>query len=404
MVKRLAILGSTGSIGRSALEVAASLGPEVEVVALAAGRNGALLAEQAAAWAGRRRPGGRLLVSLGDEGGAAALRDAVAGLPCDVVAGPEGILAAATHADADLVLAAVVGFAGLAPTLAALDAGKDVALANKEALVAGGALVRAAQRRTGARLFPVDSEHAALAQCLEGRANGEVKRLVLTASGGPFRAWPAAEVAAATPAAALAHPVWDMGAKITVDSATLLNKGLEVIEAHWLFDMPYERIDVLIHPQSVVHSLVELTDGSYLAQLATADMRLPIQYALTWPERRALRLAADPLELARIGRLEFEPLDAARFPCFDLAVAAGRAGGVAPAVMSAANEVAVAAFLAERVSFGAIPRIIAATVAAAPPGAGDTYDEVAAADAWARRDAAARAEKEAARGDGNGRT
>jgi 1-deoxy-D-xylulose-5-phosphate reductoisomerase len=277
-----------------------------------------------------------------------------------------------------------VGFAGLAPTLAALRAGKDVALANKESLVAGGHLVKAAQQASGSRIFAVDSEHAALAQCLEGRGATGVKRLILTASGGPFLGRSRDEVANATPAQATAHPVWDMGAKISVDSATLMNKGLEVIEAHWLFDMPWEGIDVLIHPQSVVHALVEVADGSYIAQLAAADMRLPIQYALTYPSRRAVRFDASPLDLAGLGPLEFLPPDWARFPCFTLALEAGRAGGVKPAVMNAANEVAVNSFLAGELKFGAIAGVIEAALEAAADGDAGTYDDVAAADARAR--------------------
>ncbi len=381
MVKRVSILGSTGSIGRSALEVVSSLAGEVEVVGLAAGANGALLAEQTRAFRPR-------LAALGDAAQGPAFAAAVAGTGVRVGAGPEGVAEVAALPEADIVISAMVGFAGLRPTLAAVRAGKDVALANKEALVAGGHLVRAAQLAGSGRIFPVDSEHAALSQCLEGCRNGDVKRLVLTASGGPFWGKPAAEVAAATPAAALAHPVWNMGPKITIDSATLMNKGLEVIEAHWLFDMPWDRIDVLIHPQSVVHSLVEMVDGSYVAQLAVADMRLPLQYALTYPERRAARFAAEPLELARVGRLEFARPAPEDFPCFGLAVAAGRAGGVRPAVMSAANEVAVERFLAGEIPFGGIAEVIAAVLADAKQTAADTYEDVARADGWARERAA----------------
>jgi 1-deoxy-D-xylulose-5-phosphate reductoisomerase len=349
MVKRVSILGCTGSIGRNALDVVASLGDEVEVVGLAAGPNARLLLEQARAF----RPAA---VGLSDARGAAAL----AALSSDgvrVYTGEDAATEIAKLPPADIVVAAVAGFAGLAPTLAALEAGKDVALANKESLVAGGTLVRAAQGVTGARIFPVDSEHAALNQCLAGCDPGSVKRLILTASGGPFLGKSREEV-------------------------------LEVIEAHWLFDMPWDRIDVLIHPQSVVHSLVEMVDGSFLAQLATADMRLPIQHALTYPDRREVRFPTTALELAAIGRLDFARPDPAQFPCFGLALAAGRAGGLKPAVLNAADEVAVEKFLASEIPFGALAEVIEKTLAGAPGGEIERYEDVAAADAWARRRAA----------------
>jgi 1-deoxy-D-xylulose-5-phosphate reductoisomerase len=377
MVKRVSILGSTGSIGRNALDVVASLGDEVEVVGLAARHNAELLARQARAFH-------VAAVGVSDERQARVL-EPLAAEGVEVFAGDGAAANVATTPTADLVLVAVAGFAGLAPTLAALNAGKDVALANKESLVAGGKLVREAQRAAGARIFPVDSEHAALAQCLEMCRPDAVRRLILTASGGPFLEKSREEVADATPEQAVAHPVWDMGAKISVDSATLMNKGLEVIEAYWLFDMPWDRIDVLIHPQSVVHSLVEMADGSFVAQLATADMRLPIQYALTYPERRAARFPTAALELATIGRLEFARPDPAQFPCFGLALAAGRAGGLKPAVMNAADEVAVEKFLAGEIPFGALPEVIEATLADAPDGDAGGYDDVARADRWARR-------------------
>lgn len=350
---------------------------EVEVVGLAARHNAPLLARQA-------RSFGVTAVGVTDGAQAEALKP-LAAEGVDVYVGEEAATAIAAVPTADLVLVAVAGFAGLAPTLAALNAGKDVALANKESLVTGGKLVREAQGATGARLFPVDSEHAALAQCLEICPPGTVKRLILTASGGPFLGKSREEVANATPEQAIAHPVWDMGAKISVDSATLMNKGLEVIEAFWLFGMPWDRIDVLIHPQSVVHSLVEMADGSFLAQLATADMRLPIQYALTYPERRAVRFPSASLELAAIGRLDFARPDRDQFPCFGLALAAGRAGGLKPAVMNAADEVAVQKFLASEISFGALAEVIETTLADAPDGDVDAYEDVARADRWARR-------------------
>jgi len=364
-------------VGRNALGVVASLRDEVEVVGLAARYNVGLLARQA-------RSFGVAAVGVTDEAQAEALKP-LAAEGVDVFVGEDAAAAIAAMPSADLVFVAVAGFAGLAPTLAALSGGKDVALANKESLVAGGKLVREAQRAAGARIFPVDSEHAALAQCLEIYPPGTVKRLILTASGGPFLGKSREEVANATPQQAVAHPVWDMGAKISVDSATLMNKGLEVIEAFWLFDMPWDRIDVLIHPQSVVHSLVEMADGSFLAQLATADMRLPIQYALTYPERRAVRFPVASLELAAIGRLDFARPDRDQFPCFGLALAAGRAGGLKPAVMNAADEVAVEKFLAGQISFGALAEVIEATLADAPDGDIGCYDDVARADRWARQ-------------------
>jgi 1-deoxy-D-xylulose-5-phosphate reductoisomerase len=365
--------------------VVTTLGDEIEVVALSAGHNVRLLLEQARAFRPR-------LVAVSDAEQARAL-EPLRSEGFDVRVGDDAATAAATVPESELVLVAIAGFAGLAPTLAALEAGKDVALANKESLVAGGPLVREARRAGGGRIFPVDSEHAALAQCLEGRDGESVRRLILTASGGPFLGKSREEVAHVTPQEAIAHPVWDMGAKISVDSATLMNKGLEVIEAYWLFDMPYDRIDVLIHPQSIVHSLVELADGSFIAQLAAADMRLPIQYALTYPDRREIHFPATALELAAIGRLDFARPDPERFPCFGLALDAGRAGGLKPAAMNAADEAAVGSFLSGEIPFGAIPEVIAATVAEAPDGNIGGYEEVAAVDAWARRRAAEAAQK-----------
>jgi 1-deoxy-D-xylulose-5-phosphate reductoisomerase len=395
MAKRVSVLGSTGSIGRRVLNVVATLGEEVEVVGLSARHNARLLLEQARAF----RPAA---VGIADDRQASVLKP-LAAEGVDVCAGDDAAGEMATLAAADLVFVALAGFAGLAPTLAALRAGKDVALANKESLVAGGKLVREAQRAAAARIFPVDSEHAALGQCLDVCRPGGVRRLILTASGGPFLGKSREEVANATPEQAIAHPVWDMGAKISVDSATLMNKGLEVIEAYWLFDMPWDRIDVLIHPQSVVHSLVELADGSFLAQLATADMRLPIQYALTYPDRRELRFPAAKLELAAIGRLDFARPDAEQFPCFGLALAAGRAGGLKPAVMNAADEVAVEKFLASEIPFGALAGVIEATLADAPDGEIGAYDDVVAADRWARRRAAEVAAEVASRTQAGGR-
>ncbi|HEX6938704.1 MAG TPA: 1-deoxy-D-xylulose-5-phosphate reductoisomerase, partial [Longimicrobiales bacterium] len=335
----VAILGSTGSIGRSALSVLERHADRFRVVALTAHRRGAELAQQVE----RYRPALAVLVE----------EDAPAP-PC--AAGPtvwrrgrEALLDAATHPDADVVINAVVGAAGLEATLAALRAGKRLALANKESLVVGGPLVLDAMRRGGGELVPVDSEHSAILQCLAGAERREVRRLILTASGGPFRDRPPESLATVTPEQALRHPTWAMGAKITVDSATLANKALEVIEAHFLFAVEYHCIDVVIHPQSIIHSMVEFTDGSVLAQLGFPTMELPILYALTYPER--IHDGGTRFDPVAAGALTFEPLDPARFPAFRLGIEAGRYGGVAPAVFNAANEVAVAAFLAGDLPF-----------------------------------------------------
>ncbi|RIL07064.1 MAG: 1-deoxy-D-xylulose-5-phosphate reductoisomerase [Proteobacteria bacterium] len=382
-MKRIAVLGSTGSVGEQTLEVAGAFPDRFEVVALAAGRRVEKLAEQVR----RFRP---LLVSVADADAARALRDALGtGAPA-IASGDAGLEAVAT-ADADLVVSALVGAVGLAPTLAAIRAGRDVALANKEVLVMAGALVLRAVRAHGVRLLPVDSEHSAIFQVLAGQRREDLRRIVLTASGGPFREWSAARIAGASVEEALAHPNWSMGPKITVDSATLMNKGLEVIEARWLFDVPPERIDVLVHPQSVVHSLIELCDGSVLAQLGVPDMRVPIAVAVAWPERLPLldRLprALSPLDLAG-GRLDFEAPDRERFPCLELAYAALRGDEAAPAVLNAANEVCVAAFLARRLPFPAIAATNAAVLEqhfaaqrAAPLRDARDAEE---ADAWAR--------------------
>ena len=343
-MRRIALLGSTGSIGRATLDVVTRLrgaGVEIEVAALAARRDVAALAAQIRAF----RPAA---VGLQRGEDADALRAAVPGWDGDVLTGPEGLERLAASG-VDLVVVAVEGVAGLPPTLAALGAGADVALATKEALVAGGALVVEAAARAGRRLVPVDSEHSAIFQCLDGRPPAEVARLWLTASGGPFRRTPADAMAAVTPEDALRHPTWQMGPKVTVDSATLMNKGLEIIEAHWLFGVAADRIDVVIHPQSIVHSCVELVDGSILAQLGPADMRLPIQAALTYPRRVPHAIAR--LDLRALGALEFEAPDDARFPCLGLAREALRRGGTAPAALNAANEAAVRLFLDGRLRF-----------------------------------------------------
>ena len=377
-MKRVAILGSTGSIGRSSLAVIDANPTRLSVAALAAGENSALLAEQVA----RYQP---KAVAMSSAAGIDALRATGTPLPSIVGTGAEGLVAVATHPSVDIVICASSGTAGLEAVLAAIEAGKTIALANKEILVMAGQLVTEAARRRGVAILPVDSEHNAIHQCLHGRAPGELRRLILTASGGPFRGMTAAELERVTPAAALQHPTWQMGRKITIDSATLMNKGLEVIEARWLFDAGADQIDVVVHPQSIVHSMVELSDGSVIAQLGVTDMRLPIQYACSYPERWEAMLP--PLDITRAGRLEFFPPAHDRFPCLGLAYEALRAGGTVPVVLNAANEVAVELFLEGRLGFMAIPRVIAETMGAHESEPVTTLRMVRRADAWAREQA-----------------
>lgn len=380
-MKRIAILGSTGSIGTQALALAARHPDRFRVVALAARENLDLLAEQVRTFRPR-------LVSVATADGAAALRSRLDGAGAEVVWGEAGIVQVATDPDADLVLSAVVGAAGLLPTFAAVRAGKVVALANKEALVTAGELITAEAARRGARLLPVDSEHSAIFQCLERGGGACLRSVILTGSGGPFRTRPKEALAAATPQEALQHPRWLMGKKVSIDSATLMNKGLEVIEAHWLFGLPVEAIRVLIHPESIVHSLVEYVDGSLLAQLSITDMGLPILYALTYPERLPNHFPT--LDLATVARLTFEEVDHDRFPCLGYACAAARAGGTAPVVLNAANEVAVGLFLQEAIPFTAIPRLIAEALDRHPVRPVRSVEEVLAADAEVRAALAAR--------------
>jgi len=371
-VKRLILLGSTGSIGRQTLEVVDALPGEFEVVALGARRDADTLAKQARQYRPRA-------VALVDERAGAHLKGSLAP-GVEVFTGPDALRRLAT-VDGDIVLVAVVGIAGLLPTLDALRRGHDVALANKETLVAGGALVMDAVRAAGRRLTPVDSEHAAIAQCLAGEDRGAVARILLTGSGGPFLRRPIGELAAVRRDEALAHPTWTMGAKITVDSATLMNKGLEVIEAHWLFALPSERIEVIIHPQSIVHSLVEFADGSMKAQLAPPDMRPVIAYALRGPARAVLPVPA--LEWDGL-QLTFERPDPARYPCLRLAYDALRAGGTMPVVLNAANEIAVERFLAGALAFTDIAAWVARAMDAHTPSTIHSVDDILAADAWAR--------------------
>ncbi|HYY78991.1 MAG TPA: 1-deoxy-D-xylulose-5-phosphate reductoisomerase [Actinomycetes bacterium] len=368
----VAVLGSTGSIGTQALDVIRAAPGRFRVVALAARRSAARLAAQAREF----RPAAVALVEEAEAAGLAAE------LPpgCRLGVGAEAVAELATAEGAEVVLNGVTGSVGLAPTLRALRAGRRLALANKESLIVGGELVRELARP--GQLVPVDSEHSALAQCLRAGRPEEVARLVLTASGGPFRGRSPAELAGVTPAEALAHPTWDMGPVITVNSATLLNKGLEVIEAHLLFGVPFDRIDVVVHPQSVVHAMVEWRDGATIAQLSRPDMRLPIGLALGWPERPERPVGR--LDWAQAGSLEFLPVDRATFPLLDLAVAAGRDGGTAPAVLNAANEEAVAAFLAGRLPFPAIAEVVAAALAAHQQPARLDLEAVLGAERWSR--------------------
>jgi 1-deoxy-D-xylulose-5-phosphate reductoisomerase len=349
-VKRLVLLGATGSIGRRALELVAAFPEEFRVEGLAArGSDPGLVAELAR----RHRP---RALALADPDAVDAVARALPRPRPEILAGAPGLVALASQVEADMVLSAIVGGAGLLPTMAAIRAGRAVALANKETLVMAGSLMTAAARERGVALLPVDSEHSAIFQCLEGHRPQDVARILLTASGGPFRTLSREALARVTVEDALRHPTWKMGAKITVDSATLMNKGLEVIEAHWLFGIPFDRIDVIVHPQSIVHSMVEFVDRSVLAQLGMPDMGIPILYALSYPER--LPCPAPALDLARLGALTFEPPDEAAFPCLRLARQAGRAGGAAPLVLNAANEAAVAGFLDGRCGFMDIARLI----------------------------------------------
>ncbi len=381
-LRQIAILGSTGSIGQSALAVVAAHPDRLRVVAMAAGENIARFVEQVA----------RFTPDMIAMSASRALADARAELrrrgaaeSSRALSGPEGLIAVATHPDVDVVLFASSGTAALDAVLAAIDAGKTIALANKEILVMAGGIVMEAARRRGVAVLPVDSEHNAIHQCLHGRSSAEVRRLILTASGGPFRDMPLTDLASVTPEEALRHPTWTMGPKITIDSATLMNKGLEVIEARWLFDVPPDRIQVLVHPQSIVHSMVELVDGSIIAQLGVTDMRLPIQYAFSYPARWSAPLP--PLDLARAGRLDFSVPDTGRFPCLNLAfrALAGHAG--LPIVLNAANEIAVSAFLERRIGLTAIPDLIGRAMNAYEAGTPTpirNLADVRAVDRWAR--------------------
>ncbi len=376
--RRIVLLGSTGSIGCSTLKVARELPDRIEIVGLAACNSVEKLARQA-------RETGVKHVALYDPAKEAELRRL---LPPDVriLTGAAGLSELAALAEADIVLVAIVGTAGLRPALAAIESGKDLAVASKEILVMAGEVITAAAERHGCSLLPVDSEHNAIFQCLDGHRGGsdEVSRLVLTASGGPFRKLPSSQLRDVTPAQALKHPTWDMGPKITIDSATLFNKGLEMIEARWLFGIGMERIDVVVHPQSIIHSMVEFRDGSVLAQLSRTDMCFPIQYALTWPER--VRGGLEPLDFPTLAKLEFEAPRREDFPALDLARRAGLEGGTLPAVYNAANEVAVEAFRAGALPFPGIWECVAAVMDKHEVRPSDKLETVIAADQWAREE------------------
>jgi 1-deoxy-D-xylulose-5-phosphate reductoisomerase len=397
-VKAISVLGSTGSIGTQTLEIVEDFPDQFRVVALSAGRNLSLLVTQIQ----RHRPD---VVALADPALLAELKDRLMALPADsrpeplphLVAGPEGLDVVASWDAADLVVTGIVGCAGLLPTLAAIRAGKDLAVANKETLIAAGPVVLPELKKSGSRLLPADSEHSAIFQCLQGTPWSDtarlstgvptpgLRRIQLTASGGAFRDWSAADLEKATVADATSHPNWSMGKKITVDSASLMNKGLEVIEAHYLFGLDYDHIEIVIHPQSIIHSMVELADSSVLAQLGWPDMKLPILYCMSWPSR--LETPWRRLDLTEVGQLSFRAPDPAKYPCMDLAYAAGRAGGTMPAVLNAANEEAVAQFLEEKIHFLDIPKMIEGACEQHKPdlAANPCLDDVLAVDQWARQ-------------------
>ena len=373
-MKKVVLLGSTGSIGTSTCKVVEDLPNDLELIGLAAGRNVDLLREQVAQFDPQ-------MVSVTDPATAKEFANEFNGTP-NVQCGDEGLLALATLPEADIVLIAIVGTAGLQPALAAIRAGKDIAVASKEILVMAGETVMAEARKHGVKVLAVDSEHSAIFQCLDGKPVDSIRQIWLTASGGPFREKPADEFADITVEQALKHPSWEMGRKITIDSSTLFNKGLEMIEARWLFDIEMPRVKVVVHPQSVIHSMVEFVDGSMLAQLSTPDMCLPIQYALTYPARAASDRVRT--SLAEIGRLDFEEPDVERFPALDLARRAGDEGGTLPAVLNAANEVAVEAFCERQLSYMGITESVAAVMAAHEVVAQPALEEILEADSWAR--------------------
>lgn len=379
-MKKVVLLGSTGSIGTSTIKVAEDLPDQIQLIGLAAGNNMELLLEQTR----KHQPG---VISINDPAKASELRE-VLGAKVEVYCGAEGLMKLATHPAADIVLIAIVGTAGLQPALAAIRAGKDIAVASKEILVMAGEIVMSEARKYGVRVLAVDSEHSAIFQCLDGKPTSSVRKLLLTASGGPFRdkaEWPKERFSEITVERALKHPSWVMGRKITIDSATLFNKGLEMIEARWLFDIEMSRVGVVVHPQSIVHSMVEFVDGCLLAQLSTPDMCLPIQYALTYPDR----VKSDRVQTSfpKIGTLTFEEPDVERFPAIELARRAGDLGGTLPAVLNAANEVAVEAFVNRQINFPQITETVRRTMDAHELVEHPTLEQILEADAWARREA-----------------
>jgi 1-deoxy-D-xylulose-5-phosphate reductoisomerase len=379
-VKAITLIGSTGSIGTQTLDIVRQHPDKFRVVGLAAGNNIDLLTQQIRQFQPE-------IVAIASETRLGELKDAIADLDRKpiFVTGEKGICEVARYGDAQAVVTGIVGCAGLLPTIAAIEAGKDIALANKETLIAGGPVVLPLIEKHRVKLSPADSEHSAIFQCLQGVPEGGLRRIILTASGGSFRDLPIEKLASVTVADALKHPNWAMGKKITIDSATLMNKGLEVIEAHFLFGLDYDRIDIVIHPQSIIHSLIELQDTSVLAQLGWADMRLPLLYALSYPER--IYTEWKPLDLVEIATLTFRSPDHAKYPCMQLAYAAGRAGGSMPAVLNAANEQAVALFLDEKIGFLDIPRLIETACDRHVPNnrSNPTLDDIIAADTWARQ-------------------
>jgi 1-deoxy-D-xylulose-5-phosphate reductoisomerase len=374
MIRTLSIFGATGSVGLSTLDLVRQHREKYRVVALTANGNAAELAKLAKEFDAE-------IAVVADETAYLALTEALSGTNIKAATGPEALIEAA-QMGADWTMAAIVGCAGLPPTMAAIEAGKTVALANKEALVSAGDLMMAAVQRSGATLLPVDSEHNAIFQCLAGGRIDQVRKITLTASGGPFRTYSLDQMRAVTPAQAVAHPNWDMGAKISVDSATMFNKGLELIEAHHLFPVGLDKLDIVVHPQSVIHSMVEYVDRSTLAQLGSPDMRIPIASTLAWPER--LETNSAPLDLARISKLEFEAPDLVRFPALRLARAAAEQGGATPAILNAANEVAVAAFLGGRISFLDIASVVEETLTGYRPNAPHSLTDLFSIDAAAR--------------------
>lgn len=386
-MKAITLLGSTGSIGTQTLDIVAQYPEQFRIVGLTAGRNVTLLAQQIRQF----RPE---IVAISDEDKLQELQEAIADIDPQpmILVGETGVVEVARYGDAEAVVTGIVGCAGLLPTIAAIQAGKDIALANKETLIAGGPVVNPLIEKHGVKILPADSEHSAIFQCLQGVIPGGLRRIILTASGGSFRDLPIEKLAEVTVADALKHPNWSMGQKITIDSATLMNKGLEVIEAHYLFGMDYDDIDIVIHPQSIIHSLIELQDTSVLAQLGWPDMRLPLLYALSWPER--IHTDWKPLDLVKAGNLTFREPDHEKYPCMQLAYAAGRAGGSMPAVLNAANEQAVALFLEEKIQFLDIPKLIEIACEkhqqdnCQSPG----LDDILAADKWARQEVLAASE------------